>query len=461
MSKRYDFGYELEVGSTNEWAFNQVKENSKVLELGAAVGNITKHLKENKGCEVDIIEVDEESGSLAKQFARKALLGFEDGNLNGDKWLEILSGEEYDYVVILDVLEHLDNPKNVLKNLKGLLKESGKIITSIPNVSNNAVIINLLNDKFEYTELGLLDKTHKYFMTYDSIVQMIDELDYNLDYISAIVKDAGMSEVSASYDDVSEDVAEYIKNRKFGTAYQYLCILGKEKTTTINELLNVCKRDIKFKSLIMFNGLSEGMLELENSSREIFLEFELDSFEKIESIRFVPDEHACEVLNLNVKVWRDGVAAQVEPNWTSGVKLDSNSYILGSNAQEMNFILDGDESKMQISCECFRVYENALKHVEKCMETIKSNQEYIENQEVKICKNAEWITHQDILLAQKDEMILQKDNLIAQRDDMIAQKDDLIAQRDEIIVRKVNELEEIKSTLWYRAINKIKRIGKR
>lgn len=33
MSK-YDFGYQLEAGSTNEWAFQMVQENSRVLEIG-------------------------------------------------------------------------------------------------------------------------------------------------------------------------------------------------------------------------------------------------------------------------------------------------------------------------------------------------------------------------------------------------------------------------------------------
>ena len=59
MSK-YDFGYDIEAGSTMEWAFSIIKNNSEILELGPAIGTLTKHLKEEKNCSIDIVEIDEE-----------------------------------------------------------------------------------------------------------------------------------------------------------------------------------------------------------------------------------------------------------------------------------------------------------------------------------------------------------------------------------------------------------------
>ena len=64
-----------------------------------------------------------------------------DGNLNTDTWYHNLQPEKYDYVISLDVLEHLENPEHVLQNLKKLLKESGKILLSVPNLAHNAVIL--------------------------------------------------------------------------------------------------------------------------------------------------------------------------------------------------------------------------------------------------------------------------------------------------------------------------------
>lgn len=117
MSK-YDFGYQLEAGSTNEWAFQMVQENSRVLEIGPAIGNLTSHLVKDKHCTVDIVEIDEEAGKKAAEFAQRAQIGSVDGNLNTDTWYHNLQPEKYDYVISLDVLEHLENPEHVLQNLK-------------------------------------------------------------------------------------------------------------------------------------------------------------------------------------------------------------------------------------------------------------------------------------------------------------------------------------------------------
>lgn len=461
MSRRYDFGYKLEAGSTNEWAFELIADNSKVLELGAAVGNVTKHLKEIKNCEVDIIEFDIESGSMAKEFARKALLGPEEGDLNNDNWYKILQEERYDYIVILDVLEHLNDPKSVLKKLKNLLKHTGKVITSIPNISNNAIIVNLLNDKFEYTELGLLDSTHKYFMTYHSIVQMVEELGYNLDYISAIAKDAGMSEVMCTYEDVPEEVADYIKGRTIGTAYQFLVILGKEKGETENCLMKACGDKVLFKSLIMFNGLSEGMLTIDNKSNEILVDFEIDVSKGVRSVRFIPDEHACIVDNLQAKIWRNGEVIEIEPNWTSGVKLENGSHVFGKSSQEINYPLEGSETRMQISCQSTRIYNNTLETLQKCIDTIVYEREQIDSKNIELVKNAEMIQNQTLLTHQQQNTIGQQQEMLSNQLMMLQRKDEEIEVLYQDNQNIYAELQAIKSTKWYRLMDKIRRIGKR
>lgn len=39
----------------------------------------------------------------------------------------------FDYIILANTLEHLQEPWEVLKNLSGLLKESGKIVASAPS----------------------------------------------------------------------------------------------------------------------------------------------------------------------------------------------------------------------------------------------------------------------------------------------------------------------------------------
>ena len=61
MSGRYDFGYQVYHGSTVEWALKKIRPKSEVLEFGPFNGNLTKHLKEELLCQVDIVELDEEN----------------------------------------------------------------------------------------------------------------------------------------------------------------------------------------------------------------------------------------------------------------------------------------------------------------------------------------------------------------------------------------------------------------
>ena len=76
MSK-YDFGYEIKNNQTNEWAFENIRPGSKVLELGAATGVLTKHLYEDKCCNVDIIELDAEAHKLQDMHKQPLLVNRE------------------------------------------------------------------------------------------------------------------------------------------------------------------------------------------------------------------------------------------------------------------------------------------------------------------------------------------------------------------------------------------------
>ena len=78
MSK-YDFELDMKTQNSNSVILNNIKPNSIVLEVGCAHGRMTKYLKETLNCTVDIVEIDWEAGDVAKQWARYAWLGPEEG----------------------------------------------------------------------------------------------------------------------------------------------------------------------------------------------------------------------------------------------------------------------------------------------------------------------------------------------------------------------------------------------
>ena len=73
--------------------------------------------------------------------------------------------ETYDLILLLDVLEHLDEPSDILKRLTKLLNDGGYMLISLPNVAHHSVLAPLLlKREFEYNDAGILDRTHGGFI---------------------------------------------------------------------------------------------------------------------------------------------------------------------------------------------------------------------------------------------------------------------------------------------------------
>jgi len=84
-------------------------------------------------------------------------------------------------IVFADVLEHLRQPEEILSRCKQLLLPSGFVIASIPNIAHWSMRWNLLFGRFDYTNLGLLDRTHLRFFTYKSAFDLFEKSGYAVD----------------------------------------------------------------------------------------------------------------------------------------------------------------------------------------------------------------------------------------------------------------------------------------
>ena len=112
---KYDFKLDLDSKNSLSMILSYVKRNSKILEFGCANGRMTKYLKEELACSVDIVEIDYEAGIEAAKYANQKCLGEIEGNIESYKWYNILREERYDYIIFADVLEHLYYPTKVLR----------------------------------------------------------------------------------------------------------------------------------------------------------------------------------------------------------------------------------------------------------------------------------------------------------------------------------------------------------
>jgi 2-polyprenyl-3-methyl-5-hydroxy-6-metoxy-1,4-benzoquinol methylase len=81
---------------------------------------------------------------------------------------------EYDYILILDVLEHLLDPWETLIKINSNINSKTQLIISLPNVSDFIFINKLLfSNKFEYTSKGgIFDQTHLRFFTIKDMLRL-------------------------------------------------------------------------------------------------------------------------------------------------------------------------------------------------------------------------------------------------------------------------------------------------
>jgi SAM-dependent methyltransferase len=123
-----------------------------------------------------------------------------------------------------DVLEHLRDPERLLGVLRRYLAPGGVVIASIPNVKHWSVLAPLLlEDRFTYTQAGLLDRTHVHLFTLEEISAMLDRVGLEGCHLDAI-RFALPPELRPIGELVAHwggDVAETIARLE---AYQYLVV---------------------------------------------------------------------------------------------------------------------------------------------------------------------------------------------------------------------------------------------
>lgn len=236
---KYDFDLDLKHNNSLLLILEQVKPKSVVLEFGPANGRLTRYLKEELGCEVYLVEIDAEAGKEALKYGKDIVIG----DIEDYQWMEKYREIKFDYLIFADVLEHLRDPQNVLLQSKLLLKESGSVLLSVPNLGHNSVIIDLLNDKFNYSEVGLLDNTHIHFFTKESLETMLREVGlFPCKKMSANVS-VGKNEFVNTTESVQGIDKSFWNMRKYGEVYQYIYEVKKDLS-----FVDEVKNDIIFNS---------------------------------------------------------------------------------------------------------------------------------------------------------------------------------------------------------------------
>ena len=152
-------------GSSHFWAegqFAQLGPETKVLDIGVGSGAMGKSLQDRGIKQIFGIEIDPQ----AKAFAAPHYQEICDS-------ITAYADQHFDLILMLDVLEHMTAPEEFLSQAVALLNPGGRVLISLPNIAHWSMRLSLLFGFFEYTNRGILDRTHFQFFNRRRVHKLI------------------------------------------------------------------------------------------------------------------------------------------------------------------------------------------------------------------------------------------------------------------------------------------------
>jgi 2-polyprenyl-3-methyl-5-hydroxy-6-metoxy-1,4-benzoquinol methylase len=170
--------YDLKLGyaSSHTYALAAVPTRATVLDIGSGPGGLARELRK-KGCDVTV--VDQHAPAVPTHDV-KVITQDLDGPLRFDS-------RPYEYLLMLDVIEHLKDPERFLEDLrKQFAHEPKKLILTTPNIAFVIQRLMLLAGQFNYGKAGILDRTHARLFTFRSIRYLLRDAGFQVKEIRGV-----------------------------------------------------------------------------------------------------------------------------------------------------------------------------------------------------------------------------------------------------------------------------------
>jgi 2-polyprenyl-3-methyl-5-hydroxy-6-metoxy-1,4-benzoquinol methylase len=152
-----------------------------LLDVGCGSGAFGRLLRSARpGMELWAVEPDPASARAAQDGFDRVVPGtFPDRRIPPGK---------FDVVLCADVLEHMAEPEMALRAAAQATAAGGMMVASIPNVRNWRHVLWPLfrHGKWEYTERGILDRTHLRFFTRSSMRDLFTDNDWLVESVTGI-----------------------------------------------------------------------------------------------------------------------------------------------------------------------------------------------------------------------------------------------------------------------------------
>lgn len=134
-----------------------LRPSERVLDVGCGSGELGAFLAE-RGVEVHGIEANEARYRRAQQR-----LPVVEHGMAGGTYQPMLLDDSYDRILLVDVLEHVSDPTDLVRWCTGHLRLGGHIDALIPNSAHLSFRLKMARGDWSYTDAGLFDRDHLRF----------------------------------------------------------------------------------------------------------------------------------------------------------------------------------------------------------------------------------------------------------------------------------------------------------
>lgn len=150
-----------------------VSKNSHVLDVGCGVGNLLLEVKKQSDLKCTGIEISEDAANIAMKNGLDVFVG----SLHDAK----LDSERYDAVTLLYVLEHVENPLEILLEIKRVLKDGGYLLLAVPNYRYLHLAHESFISQFIKAETGSLHpEEHLQNFTPKTLKKLVEKAGFDL-----------------------------------------------------------------------------------------------------------------------------------------------------------------------------------------------------------------------------------------------------------------------------------------
>lgn len=254
---KYDTGVDRASDTSHARMLRLVGSNKRVLDVGCSTGYLAKELV-GQGCTVLGVEYDPDAADQARPHLERVVVG----DLEVLDLAKEFAGDRFDAIVFGDVLEHLRDPLPVLRSVRDLLAPGGSVVISVPNIAHADIRLALLQGRFNYRDLGLLDVTHVRFFTRENVKALLRDAGFVAVEVQTTTADVFGTELADDARGLPPEVLRVFEDDIDATTYQFVVKAARDDAVQVGA-------DLAWRAAELEKHLAAARSDLDDTRAEL------------------------------------------------------------------------------------------------------------------------------------------------------------------------------------------------